>query len=220
MATKIFPFVALLLALTSCECKDEDPFGLRPIVQVPIISTPDQTAFTIGDTIWWEGDFSNMLSVEGVSVPIELRGFNFLAEFDIQRIDSLNTSGTPPIKMVSEIGDIILSGEQEGAFFYDVEMVENEESYQFKFGIVLNEVGVFNCAVYTIGIRFDRVNHPALFVCGNRRREAFDIYYLNPSTSKSVYDSLVVPTISEEVFPTASFERYANAGSIAFTVTE
>jgi hypothetical protein len=204
--------------LQSCDCTDVDVFGERTIVEVPIESSPAQTSFSVGDTIWWSGDFSNQVRVEGVDQRLNLEGFDFFATFGFEHVPQSSSLVESAIDVFANTGDIMfLFGD---AFKnYGIEMVETDGRFKFKFGIVLRKAGVYAASMSTI-LDFDLYDHPALYACENTRREDFRIHYINSSTDRVAYEMIFESRLEGEFLEASTFEKYAAVGSITFTVTE
>lgn len=218
MDTRIIILFGFLLALQSCDCTNVDEFGDRTIVEVPIESSPAQTSFSVGDTIWWSGDFSNQVRVEGVDQRLNLEGFDFFTEFGISHIPLSSALIDSAIDVFADTGNLTFISQGEFVF-YSVEMVEIDGRFRFKFGIVLLKTGVYSANMFTL-FDFDFYDHPALYACERTRREDFRIHYTNSSTDRNAYETILEPRLDGEILEAATFEKYANIGSITFIVTE
>lgn len=202
--------------LQSCDCTDVDEFGDRTIVEVPIESSPAQTSFSVGDTIWWSGDFSNQVTVEGVDQRLDLEGFDFFATFVIRHIPLSAELVDSAVEVFVDTGSLtFINGDE--FLDYSIGMIETNGRYKFKFGIVLRKTGVYLSAVNTL-FDFDFYDHPALYACERTRREDFRIRYTNSATDRNAYETILEPNI--EAGASSTFEKYADVGSITFVVTE
>ena len=218
MATRIIILWTILLILQSCDCTDVDEFGDRTIVEVPIESSPIQTIFSVGDTIWWSGDFSNQVRVEGVDQRMNLESFNFFASFGIRHIPISAALVDSAIEVFADTGDLTFISADE-FLDYSISMVESDGRFKFKFGVILRKAGTYLAGVNTL-FDFDFYDHPALYACGRTRREDFRIHYINSSTDRVAYETIFEPNANPEVLGATTFEKYAAVGSISFTVTE
>jgi hypothetical protein len=218
MVTRITILCAALLTLHSCDCTDVDVFGDRTVVEVPIESSPAQTSFLVGDTIWWSGDFSNQVRVEGVDQRLNLEDFNFFSSFSIQHVPQSADLVDSAIDVFTDIGDLTFINADE-FLDYSISMVEIDGRFKFKFGIVLRKAGVYLADMSTI-FDFDFYDHPALYGCERTRREDFRIHYINSSTDRVAYETIFEPLTSPEILAASTFEKYADVGSITFIVTE
>ncbi|MCX8209909.1 MAG: hypothetical protein OTI34_02615 [Lewinella sp.] len=219
MDTRIFFLALIVCLLTACECKDVDAFGLRPTILVPITSSPAQSNFTVGDTLWWEADFSNQVAVRDVNQRMDLRNFDFFPSFSFQSIEGTEVSSDSTIRVVPISGDIMFAFST-GTLIYEIVPEKDDNSCSFKFGTVLLKQGVYVAGVSTLELLYDFYEHPALYACGNRRREVFVTNYINSSSNRSDYESLYERLGTSDLLANTSYERYAAVGGISFTVTE
>lgn len=219
MAIKTTFSIILFLILYACDCSDIDEFGRRVTVEIPIRSFPVQTIFSVGDTIWWEADFSDQVQVEGVERRMNLKNFKFFPDFVFHHVPLDPELVDSAIDIISETGNVTLISSDE-VLYYGMNLVETAERYKLKFATILRKPGIFTAAVNTI-IDFDEVDHPALYMCGKTRRDDFSIRYTNSSTNLNTYDSLFIPNLSNpDIINGFTFERYAQVGSITFVVNE
>ena len=221
MDTRYILLLTVLSIFLACDCEDEDPYGKRVAVEVPILSTPAQSSFTVGDTIWWSGDFSEQVKVENVEPRMSLPDFDFFALFNLQLLPEGQLITESAIDVFALTGDVVFRNSN-SASFYEIDMVEADERYKFEFGIVLRQPGIYLAGITTNGLLYDFYEHPAMYNydCIGGRREDFRIHYLNSSTNRSAYDSIFATEVSDALLAITPFERYAIVGSVSFVVTE
>jgi hypothetical protein len=219
MGTKFFILLIPVFHLLAC-CKcEEDSFGNQLELVIPLLSYPQKDTFKIGDTIWFDIDIDKQIEIFNTDQTILLQDFDFLTDFFVSEI-----SDTIENYNVS-IDTIVVAGSMQKlvlqtAIVYPVKFIENDTSYRFKAGIVFHHPGLYWLGLSTSYLFFEHVDHPALYVCKNKRRERVDVYYQNNSTSKEVYDELFFSTNVEYLKELTSFEEYKNVGSITIVVEE
>ena len=220
MAIKNDLIVSLLLGLVvstliSCSCK-EDLYGENLDLIVPIQSNPNSTTFQIGDTIYWEADFSKEVEVKGHSQPIFLEGFDFFSTFTISEISSEEqVDFNRQITVVQGVGEIGVVNSTQNS--YPVRFRETDDAYQLSFGVVLLEEGLYTAGLESYALPRD-FNHPAAYSCGNRRRGDITIRFQNTSTDRQVFDTLYLSTPNPDLQELVDFERYRDYGGITFRV--
>ena len=221
MDTKTATILALYLCtLMACDCKDVDVFGLRPTIEVPIRSFPARSNFTVGDTLWWEADFSNQVAVRNVEQRIDLSNFEFFPLFNIQSVEGNLIWSDTTISVTPIIGDAAFAFSDDDALFYEVVPIEDNEKYVFKFGIALLEPGIYVAGISTLSPTYDFYDHPALYACGGRKREVFETNYINSSSNRTDYETIFEVFGTPTLLESTTYEKYAAVGGISFTVTE
>jgi hypothetical protein len=61
--------ICTVLVVQGCRCQ-ENQYGNNLNLEVPVRSYPASTQFQVGDTLFWEGDFSKFVDVRGHQEPI------------------------------------------------------------------------------------------------------------------------------------------------------
>jgi len=172
--------------------------------------------------MWWSGDFSDQLKVVGVEPRMSLENFTFFTNFSILPIPTDRVVTESAFDVITRVGSITFALVDGAGVLYDVDLVEEDGRYKFKFGLILNQPGAYAASLSTLSPLYDFYEHPAMYNydCIGRRREDFRIHYNNSSTSRMAYDSILVEGITSEEANSTSFERHAKVGGFAFTVTE
>jgi hypothetical protein len=208
--------LCIVLTVQGCSCK-EDRYGDHLGLEVPVRSYPASTQFQVGDTLFWEGDFSKFVDVRGHQEPILLENFNFFTGFDLSEISSVDTIDfNKEIRLVPIVGDIVLGDFTQN--LYPIQFLETEDSYRFHFGIVLLEPGLYTANFFVFVTQFERSDHPATFECNNDPRTTVNVFYQNESTKREVYDSLYLSSPNPDIQRLTTFERYRDLGSVTFRV--
>lgn len=220
---KHFLYIILVIAICSaigcsgCGGCEEDEFGDRLELQVPIRSYPDVIQFDVGDTLFWEADFSKDVAVLNHESSIYLEDFTFFSVFAIAEISSEDTIDfNRRVELVPLVGQI--ESYEVTQDVYPFKFREEEDRYRLSFGVVLEEPGFYTAGFSLIALPED-FDHPAAFECEDRFRRTFiEIHYLNESTSKNVYEDLYLSSPNQDIQRLATFERYRQTGSITFRV--
>ncbi len=145
MDIKLISFVFILLSLQSCiskECKDAPNLDFELLVNY----FPVQDTFNVGDTLYIQSEFSDMLYDPGRGIVQEVVDFNlytnisFSITVDGERIP-INLQDEQIINIDVEYVLRAYSDNSEGLLIdkhqYD------EETYSFSFGIILNKTGTY-----------------------------------------------------------------------------
>jgi hypothetical protein len=205
----------LLLSL-GCVCRD-DQYGERLDLIVPVESTPNQTTFRVGDTLFWHADFSKEVEVRGHTQPILLEDFPFFSSFALSEIGSEEvTDFNRQIALVEVVGEIdaIFSDQNQ----YPVRFQETDDAYRLRFGVVLLEEGFYTAGLNSFSLPRDFRNHPAAYSCGNQLRGDITISFQNSSTDRQVFDTLYLSSPNTIIQELADFENYRDYGGITFRV--
>lgn len=219
MGTNNILMLCALYIFFSCGKCEEDRFGEKLELIVPINTMPGQDTFSVGDTLWIEANFSKEVEVNSLSERIRLDDFNFFTEFVISEI-----SDTLPDYLV-HIDTFVKVGRLEylplsTLAVYPITYVEDSDGYKFMAGVIFKEKGLFLINFNTdIGL-FESPNyeHPALYTCEGNRREQVIVRYRNQSTSMENYTSLFKKTKVEYLLQLVDFEEYKNQGCITVVV--
>lgn len=207
--------LTVVCTLTGCVCRD-DVYSERLDLIIPIQSTPNVTTFQVGDTLYWEANFSKEVEVRGHDQPISLTGFDFFSSFVISEIGSEElVDFNRRITIAQDVGDVGMITSDQNT--YPVRFREGDDAYRLSFGVVLLEEGLYTAGLQSFALPED-FNHSAAFSCGNRRRSDITINFQNSSTDQQVYDSLYLSSPNPTIQRLAEFSRYRDYGGITFRV--
>jgi hypothetical protein len=186
-------------------------------MEVPIRSYPSTVEFNVGDTLFWEAEFSKQIPVRNNPNPILLEDFSFYTAFEISEISSPDTVDfNREIDLVSIVGEVVRGDFTQELYplFFD----ETVDRYRIHFGIVLKEPGLYGAGLYVFSQSLAESNHPVVYTCGNNLRSSTTIFYRNPSTNRAAYDSLYLSSLNSDITELSTFEQFANYGGITFRV--
>jgi hypothetical protein len=151
------------------------------------------------------------------TAAILLENFDFFTAFGLSEISSADTADFGrSIGLVPIVGDIVSGGFTQN--FYPLQFIETDDSYQFHFGIILLEPGLYTAGFQVFVTQFERSDHPATFECNNDPRTTVNVFYQNESTDRAVYDTLYLSSPSLDIQRLGTFERYRDYGGITFRV--
>lgn len=121
------------------------------IYQVPYTVSPIRDTFNVGDTIWIEMNFGEVLTDINADIPNTFTNFDFKLEIQCERFDT-----TPPQgKTVDFLEAVVLLGEVipralpgAGVSYYEALPVYADQAYHFKGAFVLQQKGAFFCGIF------------------------------------------------------------------------
>ncbi|HEY3386072.1 MAG TPA: hypothetical protein VGK46_06160 [Saprospiraceae bacterium] len=203
----------------SCGKCEEDQFGEKLELIVPINTTPSRDTFGIGDTLWIEAIFSKHIEVNNVSDKIRLDGFNFFTDLVITEISDTVENNSVHIDTIVKVGKLEYLP-LSTLIVYPITFKEDQDSYSFMAGVSFKENGLYLINFNTdIGLfEYPNYEHPALYACEGNRRDQVIVKYKNQSTSIKNYSTLFRKTKVDYLLNLVDFDEYRNQGCITIIV--
>ena len=223
MDTKnIFVILVVWIGISSfwgCGKCEGDEFGIRMKLIVPINTFPAQDTFFIGDTLWIEANIDKYVEVENHTGKIFLEGFNFFTTLIISEISDATENFAPEIEIIEQIGQVEILN-LPTAMVYPLFYVESDPFYNFKAGVVFNEIGRYYLSFDTEPDLYKNYEHPAMYRCESVRRLSVEVSYTNTSTSQEAYSDVFLDTDVDYLIELMDFSRYSSIGAHTFIVRE
>lgn len=140
-------FWSVLLSLNACKDKNCPPYL---VYQLPYTLTPARDTFQLGDTIWIEMDFPDVLTDREGGIENTFADYDFRLELVCERFDI----DPPQSKAVSFFDALAVTGtaeamglSQSGISYYQLSPIYSDHRYRFKAALMLKQTGVFLLAV-------------------------------------------------------------------------
>ena len=220
MVIRILFFCSFLISilLSSCFCK-EDMWGDELIMILPINTTPPESTFSIGDTLWIKANITKNVEVLNSQNTVFADSFEFFTDIGVSEISSENQEYDINIDVISEIGTLT-KRDLPTAVLYNVEYLELETEYQLLAGIVFNDPGTYFFRFSILADKFEYVDHPLLYKCKQERRSTVTTYFSNLATNFSDYENIFLNSPVENIESTYPYELYGQLGSHTFIVSD
>jgi hypothetical protein len=212
-------FFTFLLIFMGCKECEEDVFGNRLELIIPINTIPSQDTFHIGDTLWVEANIDKHVQVKGENERIFLDDFNFFTSLIISEISDTTENFTTEVEIIEEIGQVenlTLST----AFVRPFIFIENDDFYLFKAGIVFNESGRYYISFNTQPLNYESYEHPAMYSCEEKRRVWVDVLYDNISSNLEAYENVFSATGVNYLIELVDYDDFVIGGTHTFIVEE
>jgi hypothetical protein len=200
----------------SCGKCEEDPYGEKLVLIVPMTTIPLKDSLALGDTLWIDVHIDKEVSIVNSDKTIRLDSFNFFTELFISEISGTEEDYYTPIDTVVVKGKLhylpLVT-----ALTYPVLYEENSDYYAFNVGIVPKERGLYWIGFSSHIKVLDQYDHPAMYLCEGNRRDDVRIQYSNSSSNQENFESIFKKT-KVSYLQNVEYDDFAGVGSIAVLI--
>ena len=207
---------AIVIGTTiACEC-EPDEFGDELVLVVPITASLSDTVIAVGDTVFWQADFSKEVTVRGSTLPVKLENYPFFTSFDlIELSDAEVLDFNRPVDVLELVGEVVTISQDQTVYL--LKFRETDDRYAIAFGIIFKEPGLYSAGFSNV-LQSEDIDHPVAYKCNDSRRTSLYNEYSNPATSRQVYEALYLSSPNRILQELTTYERYTATGSISFRV--
>jgi len=147
LANSMYAVIGIIILITlgtACEPKESPSPNL--IFDIPISVTPEQEIYKVGDTIWIDINFQNVLTDTSGLYSVTFDDYNFNATLNILKLTNKNLNyayqpgGFSYVQTVDKVGQIDIAGDSAAELIYTYDLGK----YTLKSLIIVRHPGVYS----------------------------------------------------------------------------